>query len=147
MLEMFPRPNLFAATLFAIIATSFSSNASAAENDTLLVRITNVSSDAPIQCVLHDSSKTWLTAQSTARATASHTKEGAVCEFAKLPHGTYAVAVHQDLNQNGEMDFTMLGLPDEPWGVSRDAPARLSAPTFSAASFAFKGSGISLKLR
>jgi len=53
--------------------------------------------------------------------------------FTEVPPGTYAVAVFQDLNGNGRLDRTPLGLPLEPYGFSNDA-GRLRRPNFAAAS-------------
>jgi uncharacterized protein (DUF2141 family) len=53
--------------------------------------------------------------------------------FTEVPPGTYAVAVFQDLNGNGRLDRTPLGLPLEPYGFSNNA-GRLQRPSFAAAS-------------
>jgi uncharacterized protein (DUF2141 family) len=53
--------------------------------------------------------------------------------FPDVPAGTYAIAVFQDLNGDGRLDRTPLGLPLEPYGFSKDA-GRLRRPSFSAAS-------------
>jgi len=53
--------------------------------------------------------------------------------FPELLPGTYAIAVFQDLNGNGRLDRTPLGLPLEPYGFSNDA-GRLRRPTFAGAS-------------
>jgi uncharacterized protein (DUF2141 family) len=53
--------------------------------------------------------------------------------FAEVPAGTYAIAVFQDMNGNGRLDRTPLGLPLEPYGFSKEA-GRLRRPSFPAAS-------------
>ena len=65
----------------------------------------------------------------------------AVCDFAGVPAGTYAVTVLDDTNMNGKMDFDFLGLPTKGYGFSNDAKATLSPPSFSAASFSYSGEG------
>jgi uncharacterized protein (DUF2141 family) len=52
-----------------------------------------------------------------------------------VPPGTYAIQAFQDLNSNGEMDTSWLGLPQEPYGFSRDARPRLSKPGFERVKF------------
>jgi len=52
-----------------------------------------------------------------------------------LKPGIYAIEVFQDLNGNGKMDFSWLGLPEEPYGFSRDAHPVLSQPSFARAAF------------
>jgi uncharacterized protein (DUF2141 family) len=45
--------------------------------------------------------------------------------------GDYAVAVFQDLNDNGKLDTRLFGIPKEPYGFSNNFRPRLSAPKFS----------------
>ena len=52
-------------------------------------------------------------------------------EFAAVPPGTYAVQVLQDLNGDGKMDFSVVGLPLKPYGFSRDATPYLGKPEFA----------------
>jgi uncharacterized protein (DUF2141 family) len=58
-----------------------------------------------------------------------------------VPAGIYAVSVLDDTNMNGKMDFNFIGLPTKGYGFSNDAKATLSAPSFSAASFSYSGTG------
>ena len=66
-------------------------------------------------------------------------KQEAVCFFKGAPAGTYAVTVLDDENMDGKMDFGPLGMPKKGYGFSNNAPARLSPPTFDAASFKYDG--------
>jgi uncharacterized protein (DUF2141 family) len=52
-----------------------------------------------------------------------------------LPPGRYAIESFQDINGNGKMDKSWLGLPEEPFGFSRDARPFLSKPGFNAVAF------------
>jgi len=49
--------------------------------------------------------------------------------------GTYAIETFQDVNSNHKMDTSWLGLPQEPFGFSRDAQPHLSKPGFSRVKF------------
>lgn len=73
--------------------------------------------------------------------------DGLLFTFTEVPPGTYAVAVFQDLNGNGRLDRTPLGLPLEPYGFSNDA-GRLGRPSFAAASIqvAYQDLRISVRL-
>jgi uncharacterized protein (DUF2141 family) len=53
--------------------------------------------------------------------------------FRDVPPGRYAVAVHHDLDADGTLKKSMLGVPQEPWGVSRDVRHRMRAPRFEEA--------------
>ena len=59
--------------------------------------------------------------------------------FKNIPHDTYALAVFHDENNNGVLDKNALGIPIEPYGFSRNARARFSAPPFEDAQFELKG--------
>jgi uncharacterized protein (DUF2141 family) len=59
--------------------------------------------------------------------------------FDALPPGTYAVAIAQDVNDNGKIDANFIGIPKEPVGVSNDAKGRFGPPKFEDAKFTFSG--------
>jgi uncharacterized protein (DUF2141 family) len=52
-----------------------------------------------------------------------------------VPPGTYAIETFQDVNCNHKMDTSWLGLPQEPFGFSRDAQPHLSKPGFARVKF------------
>ena len=52
-----------------------------------------------------------------------------------IPPGTYAIQAFQDFNANGKMDSSWIGLPQEPYGFSRDARPVLSKPGFDKTRF------------
>lgn len=52
-----------------------------------------------------------------------------------VPPGTYAIQTFQDINSNDKMDTTWLGLPQEPFGFSRDAKPVFSKPGFAKVKF------------
>lgn len=64
-----------------------------------------------------------------------------------LPTGTYAIALHHDENANGKMDMGLLGLPQEGYGFSNDAPVFLGAPPFSDAAFSLPEEGKAISIR
>lgn len=60
--------------------------------------------------------------------------------------GTYAVAAFQDLNGNGRLDRTRLGLPLEPYGFSGQV-GRRTRPDFRSASIDIQEPGSALRIR
>ena len=52
-----------------------------------------------------------------------------------VPPGTYAIETFQDVNSNHKMNTSWLGLPQKPFGFSRDAQPHLSKPSFSRVKF------------
>ncbi|MCC5886583.1 MAG: DUF2141 domain-containing protein [Gammaproteobacteria bacterium] len=45
-----------------------------------------------------------------------------------LESGRYLARVHHDLDGDGEMATNLVGMPQEPWGVSNDARGRFGPP-------------------
>jgi uncharacterized protein (DUF2141 family) len=53
-----------------------------------------------------------------------------VVTLGNIPPGVYAIEVFQDINSDGRMNQSWIGLPLEPYGFSRDARPVLSKPGF-----------------
>ncbi len=66
--------------------------------------------------------------------------------FADLPSGDYALAVIHDENANGRLD-TMLGIPREGVGFSRNPPIRTGRPSFAQARFRLAGGEAAERVR
>jgi len=60
--------------------------------------------------------------------------------FRELKPGTYAVAVSHDLNGNHVTDTSWVGIPKEPWGVSKNIRPKMRAPRFEECSFSLTNS-------
>lgn len=67
--------------------------------------------------------------------------------FEGLTPGPYALALHHDENNNGKMDLSLLGLPQEGYGFSNDAPVFLGAPPFDAAMITLPEEGKTITAR
>ena len=66
--------------------------------------------------------------------------------FSDVPPGTYAVAAFQDVDGDGRLGRTGLGLPTEPYGFSNGA-GRRGRPDFAAAAFRLPEPGTALRVR
>ena len=62
----------------------------------------------------------------------------ATYKFENIPDGNYAVALFQDLNKNGKMDYNFLGIPKEPYAFSCIERTCLKTPGFHEAKFKLK---------
>ncbi|BCW87477.1 hypothetical protein sos41_06060 [Alphaproteobacteria bacterium SO-S41] len=58
-----------------------------------------------------------------------------VVTFEALTPGRVAVKVLQDLNGNWKMDKTLIGVPEEPFGLSNDARPSMGLPGFDETGF------------
>lgn len=63
-----------------------------------------------------------------------------------LKPGTYAVAVIQDLNGNGELDRNAFGMPQEPLAFSVIKKIPKGKPSFKACSFEIKDEDVALTI-
>jgi uncharacterized protein (DUF2141 family) len=63
--------------------------------------------------------------------------------------GTYAVAVFQDLNEDGVLNKNVFGAPIEPYGFSNNAQGRFGPPSFQDASFRVpdENRGVEIRLK
>jgi uncharacterized protein (DUF2141 family) len=63
-----------------------------------------------------------------------------------LPFGTYAVTVHHDVNDNGEMERAWYGKPKEPTGASNNPSMKFGPPTFEKSKFSFASAELTLSV-
>lgn len=71
--------------------------------------------------------------QAAATATAAPSGPSVAVVFPDVPPGPFAVAVFHDVNGNFELDTNFIGIPSEPWGVSKDAAGWLGPPKYASA--------------
>jgi uncharacterized protein (DUF2141 family) len=74
------------------------------------------------------------------KTTKSKIEKGqAVCMFADVVPGDYAVSMFHDENSNGKLDRNFIGMPKEGVGASNDAAGHFGPPKFDDARFSYKG--------
>ena len=66
--------------------------------------------------------------------------------FPDLPPGTYAIALIHDADGDGDMTYSLLGLPSEGFGFSNNVVPVLSAPSFDSAAFRLGPDGQHLQI-
>ena len=89
----------------------------------------------------------WLDdGRQTATLVVPATSPNMTVNFPDLPPGTYGIALIHDADGNGDMTYTLLGLPDEGFGFSNNVVPLLSAPSFDDAAFALGADGKHLQV-
>lgn len=73
-------------------------------------------------------------------------KNGTVSFKLDLPFGEYAIAVFHDINNNGVLDQTFIGIPKEPYAFSQKLKSKWRAPTYSDVKFQFNQAGQALSV-
>jgi uncharacterized protein (DUF2141 family) len=66
--------------------------------------------------------------------------------FRDVPAGPLAIAVYQDVNGDGQLNRSGIGLPSEPYGFSNDV-GRIGPPTFSGARVQVSEPGVTIPVR
>jgi len=99
-------------------------------------------------CAIWSSSAGWprQREQAAMREWAPISNGSAVCNFAGLAPGTYAVATFHDKQMTGHMILNFLGMPTTSYGFSNDAPVGLGPPSFDAASFKYPGGALDITI-
>jgi uncharacterized protein (DUF2141 family) len=67
-------------------------------------------------------------------------------ELKGLPIGAIAVAVFHDLNGNGELDQTLVGIPKEPYAFSQKLKSKWRPPQFEDVKIEVKQAGQVIKM-
>jgi len=76
--------------------------------------------------------------------TAPIVDRSATCVFTGVAPGVYAVVLFHDENGDGKFNRNWIGLPEEGYGFSDDAPAHFRPPRFDEASFSFAGGALEI---
>lgn len=68
-------------------------------------------------------------------------------EIPELSYGTYAIALFHDINNNGELDRSFVGIPKEPYAFSKRPKSKLRLPKFDEIKFDFNPNHRSLSTK
>ncbi len=125
------------------LATVISAPVAAAD---LVIKISPVEKAAgKMMVAIYDSKDSFR--KSTAQASAMPATTGKMqFTFANLTAGDYAVLVYHDINDNGDLDTNMLGLPKEPWGASLEGKVLFGAPSWRKTQFTLDDDGKTISI-
>ena len=86
--------------------------------------------------------------KSDKRVWTQHKSDKAICKFRNVKAGEYAVAVMHDEDKNSELNTSMVGRPQEGWGVSKNVPARrFGPPKYDDAKFKYAGGQMTIDIK
>lgn len=63
-----------------------------------------------------------------------------------VPHGTYAVRLYHDEDDDGELDTNLVGVPQEAFGFSNNARGSMGPPDFRKAAFTLDTDSLSMTI-
>lgn len=105
----------------------------------LTIVVEKLASDvAPIEMSVYSPDDNFLSPKSNAKKYRWRPKKGkAVTKIDNLPYGDFAIALYQDVNDNGKIDKNMIGIPEEPFAFSNDYKPVIKAPSFNDCKFSY----------
>ena len=132
-------PIAWMASLLAIVASGLPlppRTATAQQADsTLQVTVGNIRTAAGHIRVAVCTRESFLKADCPFHGTAPARAGSVVVTVHGVPPGAYAVQAFQDEDDSGRIKRSLLGIPKEGFGFSRDAPANFGSPSFANAAF------------
>ena len=107
----------------------------AQEGNRIIVNVDNIkSTEGTVRVAIFNSKKEFLNKPFLSQAKISTTGEMKF-EFNEVPNGEYTLSSYQDVNENGELDKNFMGIPNEPYGISKEGKQMFGPPSYSEAMF------------
>ncbi len=99
------------------------------------IKVTGIKvASGQLKIAFYDSKENFLhDSKLTCSAIIDVTRTGEMTIPIICPAGIYGMAVYHDVNGNGKLDMTFLGIPKEPYGFSRNSMGMFGPPSFSEA--------------
>lgn len=126
-------------TLFVLLIFPFTT---LAQTGNLTVKVTNISEvKGKIMIGLYDSEEQFhRDGRAPIEAQVEVDSKNFTYTFKNIPYKEYAIALQQDLNNDGEFNQNAIGWPLEPYGFSNNVKPMLKMPSFEKVKFTFNGS-------
>lgn len=120
--------------LMMALVTGVYGLSNAQSNNKLFVKVTNIkSADGNIGVAVFNTKESFL-----GKPFVNATKTAMVGEMIfelEVPNGEYTISVMHDLNKNGSLDKNFMGIPSEPYGISKSGKSMFGPPSYSDALF------------
>ena len=134
------RPRSLAAAI--VIAAGFAAFAAEAQQgNTINVAVSGIKDNTgSIRCGLFNSADSFPKDGKEYQGVEAPIANGqATCTFNNVPPGTYAVAYFKAAPGQTKMKTGMFGMPQDPYGFSRNATIGMGPPSFSSAAYSYAG--------
>jgi uncharacterized protein (DUF2141 family) len=134
------RPRILAAAI--VIAAGFAAfGAEAQQGNTINVAVSGIKDNTgSIRCGLFNSADSFPKDGKEYQGVEAPIANGqATCTFNNVPPGTYAVAYFKAAPGQTKMKTGMFGMPQDPYGFSRNATIGMGPPSFNSAAYSYAG--------
>lgn len=112
----------------------------------ILVKVENVKSAEGLLLIgLFDSEENFLN-QPYKSMKVSAVKGTVNVQFDDVAEGTYTVSIIHDINNNGSLDKNFMGIPNEPYGISKDGKSMFGPPSYDDAKFELANQSLALTI-
>lgn len=101
----------------------------------------------PIRVAVFDSAASFPKRESATQKLQIDSSGAVVTQSLTLPGKPTALAVYQDLNNDGSLNRNAFGMPTEPYGFSNNAAAQMGPPSFGDAAVAANTSSVQVTLK
>ena len=112
----------------------------------IIVNVGHINSaEGSINVAIFNSEKTFLKTPFLTKSEDAKTGE-MIFEFEEVPNGEYTISIYHDMNKNGELDKNLMGIPIEPYGVSKEGKSMFGPPSYKDALFTVENINVELKI-
>lgn len=118
------------------------------QHTTLTVKVDGITVGAgSLMIGVHDTAETFLSDTAFREVVLPVSASKSVqFEITDMPPGEYAICLFHDVNDNGRLDKSFLGFPNEPYGFSNDARGRFGPPRYADAKFFLEAGSAALSI-
>lgn len=132
---------------FFISALLLISSILSAQNSNLIVNVSGLKNNTGLLAAELYNSKEKFLKTAYKKGSAVIKSNSASVTFSDVPKGEYTVMVYQDINNNGKLDKSFIGMPKEPVACSNNAKGFMGPPKYEEAKFTIVAdSKISIKM-
>lgn len=130
-----------------IFSLSFNIKAQTTTGVEVVVTVKNVkSTEGMITVTLFNSKENFLEKAYQSQTKSANDKEYTFV-FKNVTKGTYTAYAMHDKNGNDKLDMNVFGIPNEPYGVSKQGKNRFGPPIYDKAIFEIEQANINMNIR
>ena len=129
-------------------ASSNLENKTAIKNKVLTVTVSNLTSaTSPVIISVYNSKNKFLGLNTQLKTyKVKPTSKTVSMQIKDIKYGEYAIALYQDVNNNGHIDKNFIGVPTEGYGFSNNIEPSVKAPSFTDCKFDYSASANTVKI-
>lgn len=132
---------------FFISALFLISSILSAQNSSLTINVSGLKNNTGLLTVEIYNSKEKFLKTAYKKGSSTIKTNSASVTFSDVPKGEYTVMVYHDINNNGKLDKSFIGMPKEPVACSNNAKGFMGPPKYEDAKFTIASdSKISIKM-